>query len=303
MDLANFVHATGHLAGVGLAWGLLTAGFGIASLLAGNALACLLTHVLAIVLIRRVLNTHVLSRRLRFCRAQYVRILRFSSGLFTASILNLLLHPFNKLLLCRYAGPASLPIYQIAFQGALQLRALIQFPIRAIMPEVSRAAGAETATALDRITSTTHRLQRLITLLGLPCYGAALIVHRPLLQLWLGRSFAVSLAPVLMVMMVGSFLSLVGLPAYYMLMGMGEVRNIVQATACKVITNVCACAGIVLLTDWVSALAVSVAVTLGMGIQSVLLIVRRRHVAEGIRRETNRLVEAAVWRVVVPHQP
>ncbi len=50
----------------------------------------------------------------------------------------MLLSPFNKLMLSRYAGVDSIPVYEIAYTGSMRVRGLAEVGIRALMPEVSR---------------------------------------------------------------------------------------------------------------------------------------------------------------------
>lgn len=51
------------------------------------------------------------------------------------SLTGMLFSPFNKLMLSRYTGVSAIPIYEIAFTGSMQIRALFEAGLRALMPE------------------------------------------------------------------------------------------------------------------------------------------------------------------------
>ena len=68
-----------------------------------------------------------------------------------SSLVSMLLNPFNKLMLSRYAGVSAIPVYDIAFNSAVQVRALIEATMPPLMPEISRLAGKETLSLVERI--------------------------------------------------------------------------------------------------------------------------------------------------------
>jgi O-antigen/teichoic acid export membrane protein len=49
----------------------------------------------------------------------------------------MLFSPFNKLMLSRYAGVASLPVYEIAFTGSMYVRSFVEAALRALVPKIS----------------------------------------------------------------------------------------------------------------------------------------------------------------------
>ena len=230
MDLANWAQAAGRLATVGASSLLLYLGQGVQSLLIGNVISYMLINTVSIVLIRRIVHIRVL----RMCNLSVrsgKRLMSFGLGLFGGSLVNMLLSPFNKLMLSRYAGVAAVPVYEIAYNGSMQVRALGEAALRALMPEVSRIGASMTERARTRIREINHRSVGLILHFALPLYGALILAAPLLLRTWLGTKSVVSLPPSVRIALVSSLVSLAGVPAYYLLLGLGRVRYCVLCHA------------------------------------------------------------------------
>ncbi len=224
MDMANFARALGRIIAVSIATLMLYRGNGIESILIGNSVSYVFIHLMSIICIKRI-------ALIRFLRkgnldGQYgKRILRFGGVVFGGGILSMLFSPFNKLMLSRYAGVSTIPIYEIAFTGSMQVKGLVEAGLRALMPEVSRIGASMTKYAKDRISQIYRRAMKIVFFFGIPMYGALIIFAPLLLRVWLGEKFIEALPCVFRIMLVGSFLSLLGVPAFYTLMGVGRVRS------------------------------------------------------------------------------
>src|ERR1017187_7961595 len=95
------------------------------------------------------------------------RILGFGSAVFGGSVTGMLLDPFSRFILMRYGGAASLPVYDIAFRGSRQVRALAAEALRAMVPEVSRLCASGEAEGIRRAKRiNTRALQLVILFLG-----------------------------------------------------------------------------------------------------------------------------------------
>ena len=139
--------------------------------------------------------------------------------------MSMLLDPFNKLMLSRYAGVSSIPVYEIAFKGSMQVRSLFEVGLKALMPEVSRIGANMTRYAKNRISQIYRRAMKLIFLFGVPMYGGIIIFLTPLLRLWLRQSFVDELPIAFRIMLISTFVSLLSVPSYYTLLGVGMVRH------------------------------------------------------------------------------
>jgi O-antigen/teichoic acid export membrane protein len=225
MDLANYIQSLARIISVCVAAILLFMGWGIRSLLVATAVSQISNHLAYLIYIRWIVRSRLFGIG-RIDLQRCGRLLRFGSGILGSSLLDMLLNPFNKLILSRYTGVSSIPIYEVAFTGSMQIRSLAEVGLRALVPEVSRIGGNMTREAKDRISGIYHRAMRLIFLCGIPMYGGLIILLTPLLKVWLGQRFVDELPGPFRIMLISAFISLLGVPAYYTLLGLGMVRNI-----------------------------------------------------------------------------
>lgn len=271
MDLANWIHSGGRIVAVATAGSLLYNGHGVKSLLIGNTLSYVFIHVVSLIFIWRI--AHIRFLRLsnlsgRCCK----RLLRFGTGVFGGSLMNMLLSPFNKLMLSRYAGVSTIPVYEIAYNGSMQVRALIAVGLRALMPEVSRIGANMTTYARDRISQLNRSGVRLIFLLAVPVYTVLFVLCNFLFRIWLGGKFVEALPDAFRVMLLATFLSLIRVPAYYTLLGLGRVRQCFYSYAVQAGTNVLVVFSVIMLAATLSVMHVVWGIVAAMGITSAYVI-------------------------------
>ncbi len=150
----------------------------------------------------------------------------------------LLIEPFNKLMLSRYAGVSTIPVFEIAYKGAFQFRSLLESGLKAIMPEISRLSGTGTAQAWERIKKVNRRVFKLVFLGGLPVYLTFFVGAEFILSIWLKDRYVAAIPPAFRIMLMGSFASLLGVPAYYTLMGLGKIGHIFASLCVLAVTSV-----------------------------------------------------------------
>jgi O-antigen/teichoic acid export membrane protein len=277
MDLANYAQTAGRMAAVLVSAVLLVQGRAITSLLLGTVCSYAFIHVGSLILIRRI-------ARIRFLRLGDVsswrvkRLLGFGAGLFGGSLISMLVGPFNKLMLSRYAGVASVTIYEIAFQASMQVRGLVEVGLRALVPEVSRIGADLTAAARSRIAALNRRTAKLVLVTALPAY-VLLALSAPLLfQLWLGRQCAPDLPRIFRIMAVGGFVSLIAVPAFYVLMGSGRVVACFWGFGIPAFFNVACLTTLVAISGRLKTEYVAYSFVLGTVLSSLYLIWRSRQV-------------------------
>jgi len=270
MDLMNWTQSLGRVVAVTASAFLLWRGGGIESLLMGNTLSYVLVHAINVVSIRRIMAVPLLCVP-RWRGGYYSRLLKLSMPLVEGSVLSMLISPFNKLMLSRYVGVSTVPIYDIACNGGMQARSLIEMGLRPLMPEVSRLQSSMVANSRDRIRRIHYRAMQVVFGLGVPVYGMLMLLATPLLKVWLRDSFVADLPRVFRIMLVATFLSLTGIPAFHTLVGLGMVRHtllgyLIQSFASAIIV-------VTLFFVWQqrSVTAVAVALLVAMGINTVYL--------------------------------
>ncbi len=223
MDLAHVTQTVTRFLSLGISVLLLHRGYGIASLLLGHVLSHSFVLVANLFILRHLLQGALLCSSFDWKRCN--RLLRFGGTLFAGSLMQMLLHPFNKLILARFVGLNTIPIYEIAFSGSMQVRSLLEVALRSLMPEISRLAACLNQQARQRIRDINRKALYAILSGGLLVYGILLIGARPLLMWWLGPRSVAVLPGVFRIFLVGSFLGVLGVPAYYTLVGLGCVRQ------------------------------------------------------------------------------
>jgi O-antigen/teichoic acid export membrane protein len=142
------------------------------------------------------------------------------------------------MMLSRHAGLAHIPVYDIAFRGSMQLRAVAESGLRAAMPEVSRIGANMGEHAREQIASLNRRLLKLILFGAGSLFGLLFVTAGVLLRIWLRERFVDVLPWAFRIMLVASFVSLLGVPAFYTHMGQGRVRHCLISHAIISIINV-----------------------------------------------------------------
>ena len=237
MDLANYTQAVGRVVAVIISVAMLFFGKGIESLLIGNAFSYIAVHIMSFILIRR-------QAKVRFLRlnswdwGRLRRLMSFGGGVFGGMLMNLLLDPFNKLMLSRYTGVASVTVYDIAYKTAMQIRGIGEVGFRALVPEISRFNANMNGQANERINTINRKAIRLILIGGLPFFGILFVFAAFILKAWLNKNFVEALTPAFRIMLVAAFVSLLGIPAFYTHMGKGNVRYGFIATIIQSLLNV-----------------------------------------------------------------
>lgn len=285
MDLANCIQTASRALMVVTAAVLLYFGGGIESMIISSAISYLFIHAASVICVRRMISVHIihLSNINARCGRQ---LLSFGGAVFGGSLVGMFLSPFNKLMLSRYAGVSTIPVYEIAFTGSMQIRALFEAPLRALMPEISRIGADMTIQAKNKISQLNRRAMKLILMFGIPVYGVLVIFASLLLKVWLGNGFIDTLPLAFRIMLIGTFLSLLGVPAYYTLMGMGYVRHTLMSYLVQSTVNVAIVIYYVLLSSMVSVEFVSSSVLSGMGVSTAYLIWQKQKTFDRMVYET-----------------
>lgn len=272
-DQLSYIQLSGRVASLLVSWSILRAGGGVGSLLWGAGLSQLAMHCWTEFLIWRNAKLHPL----RLACVSYTRMrkmLRFGAGLLGSSVMQLLLHPFNRVLLSRYGGVSSLPVFEIAYSGAMQLRSLLAVALQALLPAFSQASAVG---AKPRLESLNRRAWMLIWLGSVPLYATLILVASPALHFWLGARFAPEQVPCFRVMLVGSFISLLGVPAYFYLLGVANVRAAFISQAIQTVVNLGLIYALLSLTNRLSPIILALSVSVSfMGASGWLLVAARR---------------------------
>lgn len=277
MDIVNYLDTIGRVVILVISAILLNLNWGIESLLVSYVVSYLFVHLMTIHTLRRLNDLRFVS----LANIDYSlirKLLEFGIGMVGSSIIDILVVPFNRLVLSRYAGVSSIPVFDIAYTAATQFRNLLATAFRAISPEISRLSAKGTDLVKQEFAKINRDALRLNLLIGVPLYIALIIFAEPILRLWLGSRFVDTLPLTFQIILVGTFLSLLGVPSYFVIMGLGRTANIFVShmlqSSVNAIIIFCMLASSLSLSTYLIALSVAA----GMGISSVYLIWQRKNI-------------------------
>lgn len=183
------------------------------------------TLLLALVSIQRVMPIPLFRLPLRDER-RLSNLLRTGGWIGGAGMFTILLVPSTRLLLSRFAGLEAVTINDMCFTGSMRVRGIFEAAFRPILPDISKWNAARNSSELrHRIRSVERKAFILIAATALPTYLLLLSIMNPLLHIWLRRSFNPVLPGTFRIALIGSFISLVGVPSYYLLIGIGKARS------------------------------------------------------------------------------
>jgi len=239
MDIANYVSAVGRISQVGFALILLLFGCGIWSLYFGFLLSYVLRLAVWVLTLKYTYRLHIF-KPLAFRRKKLTELLKYGGGLTTASVGNMLVMPFNKLVIARYVGLSEVAYYQIANRVITSLRGVFVQGLQALLPRISEIKGKAAATleSIERITALRRKGVLFVLLCACPMFALIFVFAHPLLRIWLGDGFDTQIAVATRVLIVGWLANILASPDYFMFLGIGKVTNIVGATWLKTATNI-----------------------------------------------------------------
>ena len=239
MDIANYVSAVGRLSQVALAVILLLWGYGIWSLYFGFLLSYALPLAVWVFMLKHTYSL-CLFKPLAFRRKKLAELLKYGGGLTTASVTNMLVLPFNKLVIARYVGLSEVAYYQLANRVVTSLRGVFVQGLQALLPRISeiKSKADGTLESARKIASIHRKGVRFVLLCACPLFALIFVFAHPLLKTWLASEFDEQIAVAARILLVGWLANILASPDYYTFLGIGKVRHIVSATWLKSATNV-----------------------------------------------------------------
>ena len=280
MDLANYCDSLGRLIALIVSISLLSSGYGIESMFLGNILSYIFIHVSTLYLINHQVTLRIFTVS-NLDYHSFKRLLHIGGGMFGSSLISMLLGPFNKLIISRYIGVSAIPLYEIAFNSAMQLRGLIESGFRAIAPEISRLSGNMNSGSISRITQINGKAVKIVWLFGAPFFAVLLLFISPALKLWLGARYVDTLPLLVQIMLAGTFFSLLGVPSFHILLGLGRTKQIFTGNVIQSCTNAAIVLAVYFLGFQLSVNIIAFSVATGMVIAHLYLVWQKRLVVKG----------------------
>lgn len=276
MDLAVYCEMAGRVVMLTVASLFLYFGYGIWGPFYGMTFSLVAMHAMLWWFIRRVARVPIRHSYSDIGLVQLKRLMTFGSGMAGSAFVNMLIGPFNKIILSRYAGVATVPVFEIAFSGALVARGFIEAIVRPVGPDVSRLSAVVNNENIAKIRHIYRKVMGLVTLTSLPYYGLLIIFAAPLLQIWLGGRYTEDITTAFQICAVGFCISAIGLPAYYSLMGLGNSRAIFVGQIIQSVVNCTMVSAMVLMAGYVSIDGMSAIVALSLACSTLYMIIQNK---------------------------
>jgi O-antigen/teichoic acid export membrane protein len=274
MDLSSVIQTGGQFVAFGCSVILLKRGQGVMALAAGSIVSLIAVHILTTVCVWHVGRLKLLpGLRLDWTRAR--TLFRLASVVFGASAAAAFFFPLNKLLLSSYVGLAAVPVYELACTTSMRLRAFFEMALRPIMPALSHAVTFDPGALKSELRQVNRKASRVLLTAGV-VFGSVIILANSILDVWLRKSSHQAMAGPLRIMLVGAFLSLLGVPAYYALLGLGRASVLFWSHIVQSAANI----AVVVAGHWLGySLSLTVllaASSAAMGLSTCFLVVRYR---------------------------
>lgn len=236
MDIAHYHTLLGRVLQIILNVCLLIAGMGIWSLYYGFLIFYIVPLLWWVYTLKKTYRIRIFNP-MAFNRQKMNELMRFGGTLVAGMAAQMLVTPFNKIIIGRYIGLAEVAYYQIALQVVMTVRNLFARGLEAIMPKVSEIYD-KSAESISEVLSVHKKAIRFVFLFVAPLLLFIFISSDVLLKLWLGEEFNVQIATALKILLVGWFVHSFAVPDYFMFLGIGKVGYSVGATCLRSAANV-----------------------------------------------------------------
>ncbi|HUJ16773.1 MAG TPA: oligosaccharide flippase family protein [Nitrospirota bacterium] len=274
MDLATYSDAGGRILISVLSLMLLYLGLDIRSMLIASALSYAIIHGVNVYLIHQ-LGDYSFYQTKNYNLQYVTKLLKIGSGMFGSSLINILVSPFNKIMISRFIGVSSVPIYEITYNSCMYIRSLVESGIKAISPEVSRVSAVISPDAIKRIQQLNKLSLKTILIIAAPLWIILMVFAAPILSTWLQNKYVGILPVVFRAMLIGVFMNLLAVPAFYILLGMGKTHQIFISYVVQSFANVMFVMSLIMINR-LNIVNMAYAVMVSMAVASFYLVWQKR---------------------------
>ena len=215
---------------------LLYLGLDLRAMVVGALFGYTVAQVISFIQVQRIMPIPLIART-RMSGHKARQLLGTGGWILGGSAFSMMLLPFTRLMLSRYAGLEAVAVNDMCVTGSMRIKTVFDGAFRPMIPELSSLRVMANVHLHDRVKSIDRKAFQLVFAIALPIFIGLIIAINPLLHLWLHRSFNPLLPNTFRIALIGAFASLLGLSAYFMLIGLGSVRDAAYSTAIQFIVN------------------------------------------------------------------
>lgn len=199
------------------------------------------------------------------------RLLKAGGVLLAGTSMNVFLLPFNRWCIAAVAGPGAVPVFDIGYTGSMQIRNVLEFGLRSLVPEAAGLRGAGREQAVRRLHAVWLRR---VLYGGAALYALAALIAPFLLGLWLQGRMVPEQPAAFRLFLFAGFFSLAGAPAHHLLIGLRRLRVVFWSYVLQAAVNGGAMAAALAWSPSNIILAAAGAMGCAMLASTILLIVR-----------------------------
>ncbi len=252
---------------------LLYLGLDLRAMVLGTLAGYVVAQVLSFSQVQRIMPISLIART-SLSSHKTRQLLGTGGWILVGGICSMMVLPFSRLMLSRYAGLEAVAVNDMCLTGSMRVRNIFDSAFRPMMPEVSSLRVKGRVNLHDRVRTIDRKAFLLILTVALPVFVGLTILMTPLLRLWLHRSFNPLLPSTFRIALIGAFASLLGSSAYYVLIGLGRARDAANATAIQFAVNAAVLLAIALGTKHISVGEAAAAYGIATGSTTLYLRVR-----------------------------
>lgn len=223
VDLANYIFASSNILKVVFVILLMILGFNIWALIFGSFFQFILLLIIYPSYLRISYKIKVFST-LEIDRAKFKNLLSFGSNIVGSNILNMALLPFLKIFITKYIGLAEVTYFDISWKGTNFIRNFIERGLFALMPRASELSTKLIEGSSKRIKGIHDKGVKFAAFIGVPVFTIGFLFSDQIIRLWLQKQYIYEVAVLFKYFCAAIGISILFIPAYYILMGIGKVR-------------------------------------------------------------------------------
>jgi O-antigen/teichoic acid export membrane protein len=236
MDIANYIFLLSGVLRVIFTIYLQRLGLGVWSQFFGWLLYYILPSIIWVMILRYNFQLKVFDP-FGFRIKKLKQLLKLGGTLLLATVANMFVIPFNKLIIARYIGLSAVTFYQIAYQLINAVRGLFVLSLESIIPRASELYK-KTVESLSSVLSVHKKGMIFVFFWAFPLFLSLFIFSNPILRLWLGKNFDMQISVSLRILIIGWLINALAVPDFYMFIGIGKAGYSTMATCLKSIMNV-----------------------------------------------------------------
>ncbi len=223
IDIANYSQTALQVLPLLISIPLLVGNIGIVSLLLANAFAYSSILFLNLVQLKRKIK---IKSSVYFSRKRLTTMIQFGFPVFSGSMLSMMVVPTTKIIITRTIGLEIVPIFELAYRIAMQVRSLFEVALRALMPEISKLAGSGGQEDKKKIKQIIGKAYKLLVWGAIPIYAVLFVFADVIFKIWLGSNFTPPIPLAFRIMLISTATSLAGVVPYYNALGKGLTKTI-----------------------------------------------------------------------------